>query len=36
LEQNVPSNPVLHQLMKAAEIGESDRSGPRFTAHNTA
>src|SRR5882724_4039997 len=36
LETNLPSNQVLCQLMKAAELGDFDRREPGLTAHSTA
>ena len=36
LEKNLPSNQVLHELMKTAEMGDSDRVPVDLAAHNTA
>ncbi len=36
VETNLPSNQVLYQLMKAAELGDFDRREPGLTAHSTA
>ena len=36
LEKSLPSNQILYQLMKAAEMGDSARSAAELTAHNTA
>jgi curved DNA-binding protein CbpA len=36
LETNLPSNQVLYQLMKAAELGDFTRSETGLAAHNTA
>jgi curved DNA-binding protein CbpA len=36
LEMNLPSNPVLYQLMKAAELGDFDRSTSGLSTYNTA
>jgi curved DNA-binding protein CbpA len=36
LEKNLPSNHVLYELMKAAELGESERAAVDLAVHNTA
>ncbi len=36
LEKNLPSHQILHEMMKAAELGESDRVPVDLAAHNTA
>ena len=36
LEKTLPSNPVLHELVKATETGDSARMPTRLAVHNTA
>jgi curved DNA-binding protein CbpA len=36
LEKTLPSSPVLHELVKATEMGDSDRIATRLAVHNTA
>jgi curved DNA-binding protein CbpA len=36
LEKILPSNPVLHELVKATEMGDSERIATRLAVHNTA
>jgi curved DNA-binding protein len=36
LEKNLPSNQILYEMMKAAEMGHSDRLKVDLAAHNTA
>ncbi len=36
LEKNLPSNQILYEMMKAAELGESDRLEVDLAAHHTA
>jgi curved DNA-binding protein CbpA len=35
LEKNLPSNPVLHEVVKATEMGDSERIANRLAVHNT-
>jgi hypothetical protein len=36
LEKNLSANPVLHELVKATEMGDSERIATRLAVHNTA